>query len=229
MNKKDLLTAKSLMAAGIVGVFVLLGAGNALAAEDSTAAQTAAGAAVDAAGAEKIALADAGATADAAERLYTEADREDGEAVYEVSFYVDQVEYDYLIREADGAILEWELDGRDVGAAAVEQSLEPASAAETETPAADGAAESETTAPGGDSSSGTQSASGTDVRIGIERAKEIALADVNLAADDVTFNKLKYENDNRLETYELEFSQGRQEYEYTVDAYTGEILKMERD
>lgn len=171
-------------------------------ASDMQAAQETGTSAVDMKTAEETALADAGVTADMAERLRTETEWEDGEAVYEVSFLADAVEYEYVIREADGMILEWEMKGRDVGAATAEKSLEK-----------DGGEVLET----------------GDVLIGVERAKEIALSDTGVKAEDVSFSKIKFERDRRKTVYELEFYCDREELEYTIDAYGGEIRKMERD
>lgn len=203
MKKMNLFTGKKLLAAGVLGLLVTLGADAALAVGEN--------AAVDAAGAEEIALADADVTADQAERLHTEAEREDGEAVYEVSFKADGVEYEYQIREADGTILQWEIDGRDIGDVLVEQILQ--AAAEK---ADDAEAETENLQDAG-------------TLIGMERAKEVALSDAGMDAADVSFTKIKYEIEKRAVVYEVEFTQDRQEYEYTIDAYTGEVLRLEYD
>lgn len=210
MKKMNLSAGRNILAAGILGVLLVLGASPALAAGEKTEVQTAGGTAVDAAGAEEIAFADAGVEADKAERIRTEAERENGEAVYEVSFTVDGVEYEYLIREADGTILEWEIDGRDIGEAVAEESLKNASEENADTNEA-------------------EPSQSTDTLIGLERAKEIALTDAGLDAADVSFSKIKFEKDNRAVVYEVEFYQGRQEYEYTIDAYSGEVRKAERD
>ncbi len=221
MKKPGLFTKRNIAAAGICGILVASGAGAALAAEEN--------AAVDAAGAEAIALADAGMSGEQAERLYTEPEREDGEDVYEVSFVVNGVEYEYLIREADGVILEWGMDGRDLADAVAELSLQTGDAQSDTEPADDSQADTTQTEVPGTEDSRTEPSPDGDVLIGMEKAKEFALADAGLQAGDVTFTAIKYENGSRSVTYELEFSQGRDEYEYTVDAYTGKILDMERD
>lgn len=209
MKKINLFIGRNILAAGILGALVVLGADTALAAEGKAAVQTAGVAVTDGEGAEKIAFEDAGVTADMAERLRTEAERENGEPVYEVEFTVDGIEYDYVIREADGKILEWEMDGRDVGNGVAEESLKDNS---------DGAADS-----------GTESSQNADTLIGLESAKNIALSDAGLDAAEVSFSKIKYENDDRQVVYEVDFYQGQQEYEYTIHACSGEILKKERD
>ncbi len=209
MRKTNLFNGKNVLAAGILGVMIVFGANTALAAEEKAVVQNAGGAAVDAEGAEEIAFADAGVTADKAERLRTKAERENGESVYEVSFTVDGIEYEYMIREDDGTILEWEMDGRDIGDAVAEESLK-----DSLKEAAD---------------SNKESAASKDTLIGLEKAKEIALSDAGLDAAKVSFSKIKFEKGNHEVVYEVEFYQDRDEFEYTIDAYSGEVLKMERD
>lgn len=209
MKNINLSNGKKIAAAGILGVLAVFGAYMTQAAEEKTAVSAGAGIAVDAKGAEEIAFADAAVTADEVGRLKTEAERENGEPVYEVSFAVDGIEYEYLIREADGLILEWEIDGRDIGEAAAEESLKD-----------------KTGEPEG---AGTESDQDANTLIGLEKAKEIALSDAGSEAKDVSFSKLKFENDSRSVVYEVEFYQGKAEFEYTIDAYTGAVLKMERD
>ena len=41
--------------------------------------------------------------------------------------------------------------------------------------------------------------------------------------------KVKFEYDGRFYDYELELREGRAEYEYKIDAQTGEIVEVERD
>ncbi len=200
MKKINLFRGKNVLAAGMMGILLALGANAALAEE---------AAAVDMEGAEAIALADADITADQAERLATKMERENGEEVYEVSFLVEGIDHEYVIREADGAILEWEIDGRDIGDAVAEASLKKDSA--------DSEADE------------TESPENGDTLVGMERAKEAALQDAGLTEADVAFSKIKFEQGSRRVIYEVEFYYGRTEYEYTIDAYSAEVLKMERD
>ena len=214
MKKIKLFNGKNILAAGMIGAMVILGANTALAAEEKTAAQSTEAAAVDAERAEEIAFADADITADQAERLRTKEEREDGEWIYEVTFTVDGVEYEYQIREADGEILSWEVDGRDIGDAVVEESLKD---------------DSDDVEKSGTEKKETEKSENADTLIGIERAKEIALKDAGVEAADVSFSKIKFEKEKRKVVYEIEFYQDWDEFEYTIDAYSGEVLKKERD
>ena len=65
--------------------------------------------------------------------------------------------------------------------------------------------------------------------IGVDRAKEIALNHANLNETDVVFAKAKLENDDGRVEYEIEFYFGRTEYEYTIDAVSGNIIEYDAD
>ena len=45
----------------------------------------------------------------------------------------------------------------------------------------------------------------------------------------MTFTKVKWEADDGLAVYEIEFYQGNVEYEYTVNAVDGNIVDFESD
>lgn len=199
MKNKKMFTGRNLMGA-VSALFLLVSTG---------AVVLAAGNGVDAKGAEELALMDAGISEDAAERLRTEAEREDGENVYEVSFSVEGIEYEYLIREADGEILEWEIDGRNVNDVVAEESLR----AEVKESAGDK----------------KEAQKDRNTLIGLEEAKSIALSDEGVTEEDVVFSALKYEKDDRRTVYKVEFYQGNREVEYEIDAYSGDILEVERD
>lgn len=65
--------------------------------------------------------------------------------------------------------------------------------------------------------------------IGVDSAKNIALKHAGLGSDSVTFTKAKLENDDGISVYEIEFRQGRMEYDYTIDAAKGTILEWDKD
>ena len=75
----------------------------------------------------------------------------------------------------------------------------------------------------------TPSTSTSGQTITVEKAKEIALTDAGLSASQVTFTKAKLDWDDGRQEYEVEFRQGRTEYDYTIDATTGAILESDRD
>lgn len=65
--------------------------------------------------------------------------------------------------------------------------------------------------------------------IGVDRAKEIALNHAQLDESDVQFVKAKLENDDGEVEYEIEFYFGRTEYDYTIDAVSGNIIEYDVD
>lgn len=75
----------------------------------------------------------------------------------------------------------------------------------------------------------TSSSSSTSTYIGTDKAKEIVLADAGYSESEVTFVKVKLENDDGAAEYEVEFYVGTTEYEYTLDASTGAIKEYSRD
>lgn len=62
-----------------------------------------------------------------------------------------------------------------------------------------------------------------------EEAKAAALEYAGLSASDVTFTKAELDYDDGVTEYEIEFNYGRKEYEFKIDAYSGEILEAEID
>ena len=92
--------------------------------------------------------------------------------------------------------------------------------------AADGAVlESSRESSGGNTTGGN--ASGGD--IGADRAQSIALGHAGLAAGDVYGLKTERDRDNGVTVYEVEFKAGGYEYDYEINASTGEILGHSRE
>jgi uncharacterized membrane protein YkoI len=65
--------------------------------------------------------------------------------------------------------------------------------------------------------------------IGTAKAKEIALEDAGLKSADVKFVRTKLEFDDGIYEYDVEFYKGTTEYDYSVDALTGDILEKDAD
>ena len=65
--------------------------------------------------------------------------------------------------------------------------------------------------------------------IGMERAKEIAFAHAKVSPSAVRKLKVELDRDHSRMIYEIEFEAGRTDYEYEIDAETGEILMWEAD
>lgn len=126
---------------------------------------------------------------------------EDGLAVYDVEFADDAYVYEYTVDARRGSILE---DKR--------KQLQTVINGTQDT---------------GNSSGGNQAGSATD--IGENQAKTLALQHANLAEAEVQKLKVKHSYEHGYKEYEVEFHAGRVEYEYKIDAATGDILELEQD
>ena len=74
---------------------------------------------------------------------------------------------------------------------------------------------------------GAAGSQGSD--IGLEQAKIIALNHAGCSASDVQFSKAKMEKEHGSIVYEVEFYKDGMEYEYKIDAATGDILEFEAE
>ncbi len=62
-----------------------------------------------------------------------------------------------------------------------------------------------------------------------EEARDIALKHAGLTLEDVTRLKVKLDHDDGVPEYEIEFFQGRMEYEYDIHGETGKILSWDKE
>ncbi len=66
-------------------------------------------------------------------------------------------------------------------------------------------------------------------QISINEAKQIVLAHAKVAQKDVTFVKTELEYDNNRQVYDIEFYSKNVEYDYEIDAVSGEIISSDFD
>lgn len=69
----------------------------------------------------------------------------------------------------------------------------------------------------------------SDKYIGIDKAKKIALNHAGVSSGKAHFTKAKFEKDDGVATYEIEFTVGKREYEYEINAKTGSIIDSDCD
>lgn len=82
----------------------------------------------------------------------------------------------------------------------------------------------------GASSSDTSAASsGGSPTITAEVAKQAALSHAGLSEGDVVFLGVHLERENKRQVYEVEFYSGNTEYDYDIDASTGEVVSYDYD
>ena len=163
-----------------------------------------------------VALADAGFKAEDVADLKAHYDSEDGVAVYEVDFTANGFEYDYSIKASDGTILESQREKIKVSEP-VDLYTDKADGTSPATPnSGSGSGKTDET--------GSSSASNPSSKyIGVDKAKSIALKDAGLSASSVTFTKAKLDKDDGVAVYEIEFYSDNSEYEYEINATSGQI------
>ncbi len=242
--------------------------------------------------AKTVALRDAGLSEADVSALRTRLEFDDGRFQYEVDFYCNGTEYEYLIQAKNGDIIAKDIDSgrnsnndiqdlpqdtgnqpnkeRDSTVQSQEISLDGAKAVALKDA---GLSESDVTFKKAvldydhgtqvydiefytsdteyeyeiDASSGTVHKknieqfqiqtnptdstinSSSNNYIGVDRAKEIALNHAQLNESDVQFVKAKLENDDSGMAYEIEFYFGRTEYDYTINAVSGNIIEYDVD
>lgn len=234
--------------------------------------------------AEAAALKDAGLGEAEASALRTRLEFDDGRFQYEVDFYNNGTEYEYLIQAKDGDIIARDIEGgKDSGQLPEAAGNQPAAGAQSQQKSPDeakaaalkdaGLSETDVTfkkteldhshgmqvyeiefytsdteydyeisasdgtvleksveqfqiqvAPAGNTADGSD-----NHYIGVDHAKETALSHAGLNESDVQFTKAKLENDDGRVEYEIEFYSGRTEYDYTIDAVSGNIIEYDVD
>ena len=150
--------------------------------------------------AKEIAMSHAGVSAGSVSFVKAKLDYEDGVKVYDIEFYSGNVEYDYEINAATGAIVSFDQDIENYEIPT--QPAAPTQAATQPQPAAP-----------------TQAASSV---ISVDKAKQIALSHAGVSG--ASFKKVKLDTDDGVRVYEIEFKVGNVEYDYDIDASSGAII-----
>ena len=158
--------------------------------------------------AKEIAMSHAGVSAGSVSFVKAKLDTEDGVKVYDIEFYSGNVEYDYEINAATGAIVSFDQDIENH-----EIPTQPAAPTQPQSSATTQAAtQPQPAAP-------TQAAASV---ISVDRAKQIALSHAGVSG--ASFTKVKLDKDDGVRVYEIEFKVGNVEYDYDIDATSGAIL-----
>lgn len=129
-------------------------------------------------------------------------DEENGKAHYDVEFEYDGFEYDYEVAVADGSVLKAEKEPEKVNVsenASVPANPEPVSK------------------------------ENNNGYISVEDAKQKALDDAGVKAEDAVFLKAYYDSDDMVPHYDVKFEANGYEYEYEVKASDGAVLEKDVD
>ena len=191
-----------------------------------------AGTAITAQQAQEIALNHTGLTADQVTLLRCALDREDGRQVYDVEFYnsASYIEYDYEIDASSGDILSYDFD--------VEHYTRPSdaggntSSGDTTTGNANtGSSNTGSTNTGNTNTGNTNPGSSGTASITAERAQQIALNHAGLSSSQVSFVRAHLDWEDGRRVYEVEFynTSNYTEYDYEIDASSGDILSYDHE
>lgn len=150
--------------------------------------------------AKQIALDHAGISESETDRLRVKLDYDDGVQEYEVTFYVGNREYDYDIDAATGTIRSFDSE--------IEDDYNIASA-----PSATRAA--------------TSASSGAAITEA--EAKQIALNHAGVSESETERMRVKLGRDDGVQEYEVNFYVGNREYDYDINAATGEIRSYDSE
>ena len=165
--------------------------------------------------AREIAFNHAGVSQAEAKKTKVELDDDDGRYLYEISFQYGRAEYDYDIDAKTGSIVKYdkETDDDDWDDDDWEDDWD------------------DDDYRGHHNGSGSASSGGQsqDSLISADKAKSIALTHAGLSENQVKMEKLELDYDDGRAEYEVEFRKGNTEYEYKIDAASGNILKSEQD
>ncbi len=159
--------------------------------------------------AKEIALSHAGVENGNVTFVKAEADRENGQKIYEVEFYTnDHKEYDYEVDAQSGEILSYDYDaenynftsgGKDENISTATQSVETSQTEQT-----------------------------PQKEISEKEAKEIALKKLP-EANESNIREFKKDYDDGKLFYEGKIVLGKTQYEFEIDASNGNVVKWEKD
>lgn len=207
--------------------------------------------------ATNVALQNAGYTESEVTGLRGHYDRDDNLKIYEIEFYADGFEYDYKVAAEDGTILEAnreltnQINGGTTGqnssqgitsennqssgnssnnqsdSSSQTQNNQSDNSSQTQNNQSSSAGQSQAQQSSG-SSQGQQTADNSQY-IGTEKAKQIALNHAGVSSSSATFTKTKLDRDDGIYVYEIEFISGEIDYDYEINATTGNVISFDTE
>lgn len=144
-------------------------------------------------------------------------DSDNGKQHYDVEFGYNGFEYEYEVAVADGAVLKAEKEPERVEAPVKEkESVKEKAPEKSEAPVSK---ESKN-----NNNNGSKNNNGY---ISVESAKQKALEDAGVKAEDAVFLKAYYDSDDLVPHYDVKFEANGYEYEYEVKASNGAVLEKD--
>lgn len=191
--------------------------------------------------AKAIALREADVTETQVTQLKVRQDRDQGVDVYDVEFNYDGQEYDYEINAETGAILEQKIEPDDDANTTTKNNTNTATTSnnattnntnnDTTTNNTNNTKDTTNTTDTNTNTTNGKTATNNTATLTREEALAIALKDAGVAEGDIyqLETDLDWEDDYGVQVYEIEFDCNGQEYQYEINAETGDILKRGLD
>ena len=164
-----------------------------------------------------VALRDAGLSEAEASALRVRFEYDDGRFQYEVDFYNNGTEYEYLIQAKNGEIIAKDIDGKGNGNPDMQDAGNQPSADENSSVQPREDAENQPAANGNNTAQPQENS--------LDEAKAAALRDAGLSESDVTFKKTELDHSHGTQVYDIEFYTSDTKYDYEIDASNGTVLE----
>lgn len=165
-----------------------------------------------------IALQDAGLNQDEITNLVSHYDSDDGIAAYDVSFVSGNMKYEYTIKASDGTILEADKESVNESCGYPEKEY-------FDEQADNQSEQSDEPLKTPDVSKDNSNQSPTSKYIGADKAKSIALDFTKVSPAKASFTKAKLDKEDGISVYEVEFYADGIEYDFEINAVSGEIIE----
>ncbi|MCI8598105.1 MAG: hypothetical protein HFJ10_06645 [Lachnospiraceae bacterium] len=184
--------------------------------------------------AKDIALAHAGLTADDISHYKNELDYEQGAMVYEIEFKCNGYEYDYEVDAVSGTIIEHkkEVDDDYISpqspSNANNNTSNSVNTAETNN-TANNTSPSDNVPSNQDEAQGNSHHNTTSSYIGENAAKDIAVSHAGIASHDLHDYKCSLDEEDQVMVYDIDFYCDGYEYDFEINAYTGAVIKYEKE
>lgn len=176
--------------------------------------------------ATEIALEDAGYTQSDITRLYVSGDKDNGKRIYEVEFTAENTEYEYEIQASDGDILSSSYDTLNTTDTKNQQEANQQGTNQQETNQQKQTSSDEPDMKEQNSSNQTQT-SQENTQITIEEASKLALDRVPGSSEKDL--KIELDFDDGIYKYEGDIIYNQMEYEFEIDANTGNFLEWSEE
>lgn len=147
--------------------------------------------------------------------LEVDLDEDDGSIFYDLEFEYQDTEYDYRADALSGKILYNKAEPKETASQQVDTP-----------PAETGSAE---TKPAEEKPEATKPATTTKKKIGVAAAKSAAFKHAKVKASDAWDVEVDLDTENGKLVYEVSFDAVGYEYDYDIDAYTGKVLRNEKE